>query len=290
MSTALTLLTQQCNLLKLRIHIQFKQNTVLPVFKGSMIHGWLGHAVKRIDERAFFALYGAHDDQQPKPYVVCPNEDHKTHWQAQELYYFDIVLVGQVTQLSGVLLKALEYGQTLGFGPQRTEFSLISVSSLLPGITKAGIHTTALSNWLTPQSESFENIELAVNFTTPVRLKVNGKILQHQAPNLSLLLKQVSRRFSQLCQFWVCDEPELIHGLYQELPLLGEYEQNSHIYFENWKRFSLKEKQQLPFGGLKGQVSYFGEIAPALPWLQIGEQLNVGGKTTFGLGKYQLIQ
>ena len=44
------------------------------------------------------------------------------------------------------------------------------------------------------------------------------------------------------------------------------------------------------FDGLKRQVSYFGEIAPALPWLQIGEKLNVGGKTTFGLGKYQLIQ
>ncbi|MFT5815044.1 MAG: hypothetical protein ACI9VT_002815, partial [Psychroserpens sp.] len=83
MSKALTLLAQQCDLLKLRIYIQFKQSTVLPAFKGSMLHGWLGHAVKHIDERAFFALYGEHDNQQPKPYIICPNEDHKTHWQAK---------------------------------------------------------------------------------------------------------------------------------------------------------------------------------------------------------------
>ncbi|AOW76260.1 hypothetical protein A3Q34_04935 [Colwellia sp. PAMC 20917] len=287
---ALTLLAQQCDLLKLRIYIQFKQSTVLPAFKGSMLHGWLGHAVKHIDERAFFALYGEHDNQQPKPYIICPNEDHKTHWQAKEVYYFDIVLIGQITQLAPTVFKALEYGQKLGFGSQKTPFSLISVSSLLPGKIKAGIHITSLLDWLTISPDAFEQRELAVNFITPVRLKFHGKILQNQAPNLPLLLKQISRRFSQLCQFWVCDEPELLRALYQELPVLGEHEQSDHIYFENWERFSLKEQRQLPFGGLKGQVSYYGEIAQALPWLQIGEQLSIGGKTTFGLGKYQLIE
>lgn len=38
-----------------------------------------------------------------------------------------------------------------------------------------------------------------------------------------------------------------------------------------------------------GQVSYLGEIANARPWLQLGEQLHIGGKTTFGLGHYTVI-
>lgn len=287
---ALTLIAQQCDLLKLRIHIQLKKETILPAFKGSMLHGWLGHALKHVDDRAYHALYGEHDNQQPKPYIICPSEDHKTHWQAQEIYYFDIVLIGQAAQLAPIVVQAIEHGQKLGFGAQRTPFTLVSVSSLLPGKVKAGIHTAPLFEWITFNENTFERTELAVNFITPLRLKVHGKILQHQAPDLALLLKQIVRRLSQLCQFWVCDEPELIKALYQELPILGDYEQNSHTYFETWERFSLKEKRQLPFGGLKGQVSYYGEIAQALPWLQVGEHINIGGKSTFGLGKYQLIE
>lgn len=286
---ALTLFAQQCDLLKLRIYIQFKQDTVLPVYKGSTLHGWLGHALKHVDERAYFVLYGDHAGQQPKPYVICPNEDHKTHWQANEVYYFDIMLIGQVTQLAPVLLKAVEYGQKLGFGSHKKPFQLLSVSSLLPGKIKAGLHVCSLIDWLTIIPETFEQQEVAINFVNPVRLTVQNKLLQHQAPNLTLLLKQVSRRLGLLCQFWVCDEPELINALYQELPILGDYEQNDHTYFESWHRPSLKEKIKLPFGGLKGQVSYYGEISASLPWLQAGQQLHIGSKTTFGLGAYQLI-
>ena len=77
---ALTLIAQQCDLLKLRIHIQLKKETILPAFKGSMLHGWLGHALKHVDDRAYHALYGEHDNQQPKPYIICPSEDHKTQY------------------------------------------------------------------------------------------------------------------------------------------------------------------------------------------------------------------
>jgi hypothetical protein len=58
---------------------------------------------------------------------------------------------------------------------------------------------------------------------------------------------------------------------------------SAHAYFEDWQRYSKKEQVNLPFGGLKGQVSYCGDIAQALPLLTIGQHLHIGGKTTFGL-------
>jgi hypothetical protein len=64
---------------------------------------------------------------------------------------------------------------------------------------------------------------------------------------------------------------------------------NAHVYFEDWQGYSKKEQVNLPFGGLKGQVSYCGDIAQALPLLTISQHLHIGGKTTFGLGAYQLI-
>lgn len=286
---ALYTLAQEFTLLKLRVYVQFKQNCELPEFKGSMLHGWFGHALKAVDERAFFALYGEHGQQQPKPYIICPSNDAKSRWQQNEIYHFDISLFGQAAQLGPVILQVLQHGQALGFGKENTPFNLISVSSLLPHKATPGIMPTRLIDWLSIENNELIQQEIALNFTTPVRIKTADNILKHKGPDLPLLIKQIARRFSQLTRFWVCDEQQLIDNLYSELPALGDYQQTDHCYYENWQRYSYKQQKQLPFGGLKGQISYFGEISNALPWLQIGEQLHIGGKTTFGLGKYQLI-
>jgi hypothetical protein len=290
MSSALQLISQNSDLLKLRVYVQFKQECNLPAYKGAMLRGWLGHALKAVDERAFFALYGDHDNQQPKPYIINPNEDLKSQYQKNEFYHFDIILLGVTTNLAPTLLKALNYGQTLGFGQNRTPFNLVSVASITPTKLQAGIVVTKLSDWLlSNNTHLLAQTEIALHFTSPVRIKVNGRILEKQVPELPLLLKQVARRLAQIARFWVCDDEELIKALYKELPCLGDHKTTSHLYFESWARYSFKEKTLQPYGGLKGQVSYFGEINAAIPWLQIGEQLNIGGKATFGLGHYHLM-
>ena len=77
MGPAFHFLAERFSLLKLRVYVQFQQGTELPSFKGSMLHGWFGHAIKAVDEHAFFVLYGSHGNQQPKPYLVCPSDDLK---------------------------------------------------------------------------------------------------------------------------------------------------------------------------------------------------------------------
>jgi hypothetical protein len=289
MSSALIELASQFNILKLRVYVRFNAECILPEFKGSLLHGWFGHALKHTDERVFHALFGVHDTQQPKPYLICPNEDLKTHWHKNELYYFDIFLFGEATQLGETIVRAIQYGQNLGFGKQRTSFSITCISSLLPQREQPGIHSTTLLDWFSKDIVMANQCEIALTFITPVRIKVANNILKNQGPDLVLFIKQIARRLTQLGRFWVCDEVELIKSIYSELPVFGDYEFTSHCYFEDWQRYSLKEKSALPFGGLKGQVSFYGEISNALPWLYIGEQLHIGGKTTFGLGNYQLI-
>ncbi|MEN9464696.1 MAG: hypothetical protein RL217_877, partial [Pseudomonadota bacterium] len=60
-------------------------------------------------------------------------------------------------------------------------------------------------------------------------------------------------------------------------------------YFEDWQRYSNSHQQFLPFGGLLGEFSYQGDIYNALDWLKVGQVLQIGGKTSFGLGCYKLI-
>lgn len=289
MPPALLALASRFPLLQLRFCVQLKRDAELPAYKGSLLHGWLGHALKAVDERAFHALYGEHDPLQPKAYVVRPNGDHKTGWHAQELYEFDLLLFGEAIRLADVVVEAARYGQRLGLGPQRTPFELVSVASVLPLSLRSGLHACTLGDWLPETTSASFHCEYALHYLTPVRLKQQGTIQKHSPPRLEDWLNHIARRLKQLGQCWVTDDPALYNALYGELPRLGDYETRAHVYHEDWQRFSLREQKLLPFGGLMGQVSYCGDIAPALPWLKVGEVLHVGGKSTFGLGRNAVI-
>jgi hypothetical protein len=287
----LAFLTNEFELLKLRFYVQLQEDTQLPAFKGSMLHGLLGHALKAVNEKAFFVLYGDHEQQQPKPYMVCPNEDLKTHWHKGEIYYFDIVLFGKATQISQSVVDAMVYGQKLGLGGRRCKYTLTSVCSVLPTKIASGIHKTTLAEWLQLAPIDFNEIEneIAIHFKTPIRVKSGGKIVKNKAPSLNEWVNHILRRLIQISRYWVVDNDDLFESLYDNRPNLGDYEVTQHVYFEDWQRYSLKDRQSLPFGGLQGQVSYFGDVQAALPWLKLGQLLHLGGKTTFGLGAYQLI-
>lgn len=61
------------------------------------------------------------------------------------------------------------------------------------------------------------------------------------------------------------------------------------LLWDDWARYSGRQKEWMQFGGLLGSVTYEGELSPFMPWLALGEWLHVGGKTSFGLGKYRIV-
>ena len=292
MAPALSYLAQHFRVLRLRITLRLEADWQLPAYKGSVFHGWLGQSAKQYDEHLFHVLFAEHDAGQPKPYALKLNEEHKTHWRRNELVWFDVTLFGEATQLAEQLVEALQSGCKLGLGDrvnqQRCPIELINVASITPFQRVPGIRQTYLSDWFTPIAES-EQIELALQLKSPLRLKRQGKVQETFKPDLYLLNQQTCRRLTLLSKFWVCDDANLLKDLNQSQPRLGEYQFTDHTYFEDWQRFSLKNKRLTSFGGLKGQLSYFGQINDAKPWLQVAEVLGVGGKTTFGLGHFDLI-
>jgi hypothetical protein len=93
----------------------------------------------------------------------------------------------------------------------------------------------------------------------------------------------------QLTKSWVCDDEDLLNCLAKE-PLGSEQcEISTSLYFEDWQRFSLKQQEFIPFGGFKGVVEIKNASPDFARWLKIGEQLQLGGKSTFGLGIYRLV-
>lgn len=277
----------QLRLLQLRCYVQLQRDCQLPAFKGSLLHGWFGHALMAVDSRVYDLFYGHHDAQQPKPYLITPNSQ-QTEWRAGEVFDFDITLFGAACELAPVLLRAFTAGEQLGLGPGRTPFTVLSVVSRLPGHDRIGLHTSQLLEWL-PDVSSSARLELALHLQTPLRLKDRQGRLLKQAPTLDDLLRAARQRLYLLARHWGGMDPALLAALGSSPLTLGDYTAQPACYLEDWQRYSFRQREQLPFGGLKGQLAFFGDIATALPLLLFGEQLHLGGKTTFGLGQYRLL-
>jgi hypothetical protein len=286
MTLALYELSSQFRLLKIQVTIVLEKAGQLPDFKGSMLHGWFGRALKGGGGNAYNVLFGSHAPNQPKPYVICPSEDHKTDYKKGEMYTFEVMLFGDAVVLADKVVASMKYGETLGLGHQRLRFKVVSIGSMTPTGVKSGVHIHRLQDWVHDITLNPEHThEVALQFVTPMRCKYKGEIIKQPVSDLNFWVNQTLRRLTQLTRFWVNDSQALIDDVYaQQLPTHVD-ESESYGYYEDWQRYSLKQKEQLPFGGVKGQVSFYGQLGLAPILLKIAEVIHIGGKTTFGLGK-----
>ncbi|WP_414199736.1 CRISPR system precrRNA processing endoribonuclease RAMP protein Cas6 [Pseudomonas sp. F1_0610] len=285
-ATALLQVASHMQVLRLHCTFEILQNGELPLFKGSTLHGWLGQQLLKQDPQLYNLMYAEHEQQQLKPYALACN-DQRTAVVEQATLSFELALFGSATQIAGRLLEAMS-SHPLGLGPTRIPIRLHSLASRTPQGLRIGIHPMPLLDWLVTIPANVQH-EVVLQLKTPLRIKHKGKILRQGVPPLSLVLAQVQRRLMLLVRSWVNADPALSRLLTTAVPL-GEHEAlHSPVYFEDWQRYSNRQSKHLPFGGLQGELSYRGDIFHALAWLQAGQLMQIGGKTSFGLGYYQLL-
>lgn len=277
----------QFKLVHLHITLQLQDDCSLPAYKGSMWHGWFGHAIKAVSEPAFYALYQQHDHEQPKPYAINPGFDQKTEWRAGELIQFSLRLFGAACDLQPIIVQALQQGEQLGIGAARTAVRLVAITAKGPAGDLATLSASPLADYLPVLTQPCKSLVLLLN--TPLRLKHQGKVLHNpQALTAELLAKQVRRRLMQLTKYWVTDDDMMLKSITRQALAAEQSKVKASVYFEDWQRFSLKQQEFIPFGGFKGAIEIEQVPAALYSWLKIGEQLQLGGKTTFGLGCYNV--
>lgn len=281
----------QFPLLRLEFTVQLQQDAILPAFGGSMVHGFLGHALRTVSEQAFQVCYSQQQNQQPKPYSVIPDPSAKKEWQAGEVYRFEIKLFGEAVHLSEMFVTAVQNWQTKGLGEQRTPYRLVQVQQRVGEKRMESLVTHSLAAHVQPEyffyDEMSEVQRVGLGFTTPLRIKSSGQILS-DVPSAHKFTPHIVRRFCQLLEHWVDVDPAMIHLSLSLTPPNLPIDEEQFTMLENWQRFSKKSQSSISFAGIKGQVNWQGELAAHIPWLALGEQLQIGGKTTFGLGCYQL--
>ncbi|MCW5204122.1 CRISPR system precrRNA processing endoribonuclease RAMP protein Cas6 [Desulfobulbus sp. US4] len=292
-SHSLRLLTVSKYLFRLRAETPLR----LPPYKGSALHGAFGHALKRISPFYYQQICEpGNDGAKPKPFVLLPPLEIEEQYPVGHLFTCELTLFGKAELFFPICHAALEFlGREMGLGHDRGKFSVEGVEQACP-FGADGFSTDVQSLTCQDIAESCSvpiiNDCLTIHLPTRLRLKSDGHLLS-QAPEFDLFLVRLLGRINTLSSLYGGGrmvEPELREQL---ITLARERIRLDPIGTDAcWRelpRFSGRQQQWMKFGGLLGSVTWQGaaeDFRPFLPYLAVGEWIHVGGKSSFGLGKY----
>lgn len=262
---------------------------ILPPYKGSALHGGFGHALKNVSPHYYKELFepGKSGDH-PKPFVLLPPLDTLNHYPAGHVFDMELTLFGDGVALFPICRAALEHlGKELGFSNNRGRYDIVEVAEARPAsIPEQGLRQGVSGQVISRGRAIRADGGLTLVFPTRLRLQNNGRLVRH-APPFPVLLARLLGRLNSLAAFYG-NGPLCSHDLREELL---HYASSVHLEQDTCRwhdlpRYSGRQKNWMKFGGLLGSVTYSGKLQPFLPWLALGEWTHVGGKTSFGLGKY----
>lgn len=278
----------------------------LPGFKGSALHGSLGHALRSLSPHFHDLLFnpaaggGNTKRELPKPFTLIPPLDGGDVIAAGQAFAFELTLFGNAIHHFPICLAAVGHlGKVLGLGNNRGKFSIGAVMLETPGGNARPVLDTngkliplpSIQPVNLPLSDSHgatSDQTVTIHLKTRLRLKHQGRLVR-EAPPFSLFIGRLIGRANSLANFYH-QNPSFDHERKQQWI---EQARNIHTaaigaHWRDLPRYSGRQKEWMKFGGLLGTVSYRGPLQPFLPLLELGTWMGVGGKTSFGLGKYEM--
>lgn len=304
---------------RLRCTLRAAAPAVLPPFKGSLLRGAFGHALRRLTcafgprqacpdcalrhtcayPRIFETriegdpppfLHGL--PTSPRPYIFEPGTDERTFAPGDPLP-FDLLLLGQAADLLPYALLAVERMARNGLGRDRVPFLLDGAKAATPSgswktVYAEGRISPALAALqpLLPSDAPLPAGRAVLRFLTPTRLKVRGRL--REEPGFRPLVFAALRRALELSWFHHPGAP--LDWTFR--PLL---DQASHIRvtartfrWHPWERYSNRQGRKIEMGGFVGMMHLEGDLQPFAGLLRMAEVLHVGKGATFGLGRVAL--
>lgn len=293
----------------LRFHLLAITPLQLSPYKGSTFHGAFGWALRRLYRPLYDLLYEPASTMLPageaarialpKPFVLVPPLETQCQYPPGSRLSCDLLLIGPACYSLTACLCAFEHLGREGLGPARGRFELERVERLVPGgapclvleqgrstVMHPGPPTTSqevIRGW---EDRDVDNVTLT--FDIRLRLKKDNCLLR-TCPEFATFLERLIARLNLLSGAYH-GGPMLEHGARRVL--LEQAKQvavcSHDLVWDDWARYSGRQKEWMRFGGLLGAVTYEGDLSPFMPWLALGEWLHVGGKTSFGLGKFRI--
>lgn len=294
-------------------HFEFEAEDPLlfPEFPGSTIRGALGRALRRfacaqrrgqcqeceLRETCPFGLFFAE--------TPSPEKGHPIRYYALEPPATQNVVAGQTWSFGLTLfdeapdyfpwlvIAAQQMGQE-GIGRRRAKSRLISVKQVNHLTdTQEEVYSNNLIKQANVAPQPEEVTQKASAFGSEVSLLTVTPLALHfhrisPAPlTAEVLITNIIRRL----RFLVPDlDKQMPSGWWKEaIKRTKEVEACDWTKIVQWKRFSHRQSQAVPMAGRVGMVRFTGNITELIPLLIVGELLQVGRHTTFGLGQYRLV-
>lgn len=244
----------------------------------------------------------------PRPYVIVPPLEGARRYQPGERFSFGITLIGNIVQLLPYILLSLPQLEAGGLGHclaenagKRGRFRVEKVETCHPfngerqaiyeaGQARVQVPTITMhaETW-TRRATQLDPSRIKLRFVTPLRLVDR----EHLVKRLTFrpLIHRLLERYLALEFHYGNQHASIIWE--EQAAYLRKAEAivctADHTTWLECTSHSNRQKRSTPIGGLVGEVTFEGDLAPFLVLLVAGEVIHAGKNAVKGNGKYHLV-
>ena len=225
-------------------------------------------------------------------------EDTREYFEAGDELEFNLMLIGRTIVYFNQYLQAFYYFGMQGMGAEHVRFQIAKVSNTLgetlvegSSVYKERLTIMHVSDYVRYRFSSGEIKRMLdadrcrMVFQSPLSLKFQGKMQEDFRPDA--LFAAIERRVYILnCYEGLSEEGENIERPAEEhLPIV----EKEKAWPVKMKRYSGTQNSKVTFSGIRGWCDLRGLDESMLQLLLAGELLHIGKNTSFGFGKYTLV-
>lgn len=240
-----------------------------------------------------FAPHFAHKTKYiTPPFIIEAPNFENNEWNIGERKILTIILfandVSQYFEFANIVHKM----GRLGIGKERIQFTINRITQHLQNGEQIELwnDNTDHMNDITLEKRIWKipstNIsKMLIHLVTPHRFVKQGKLVEELT--LEIYFENILRRLELLASLYgeysseMNNEHVIDEDFYLQLDSIN-------VMWDEWQRYSARNKKEMKFGGLVGSFVISGDIAPILPYLQFASYAHIGKQVVFGLGKSEL--
>ncbi len=261
------------------------------------------------------AQFLKHTSKIPSPIIIEPPLTTRRNFTSDDTIDVSLILIGKgIEYLPYLIYVFTEIGKSgigAGLHPRGDKrrggrFEVLQVADNIGGEIIYSNADNILSDrcqiidWqkAVTQTAGADSI-VSLDFLTPVRIKETKGEKRRLArlEGFSQIITNLYWRMLQLAYFhcnpWDWEDERFSELAAKASNLRRELSQISCIditenktYWQDYDRWSNRQKTKMTLGGFMGKASFFGDIGAYLPLLYLGQYTHLGKQTMFGLGKY----
>ena len=242
--------------------------------------------------------------QRPRPYVLRPPVDPARHYAPGAALAFGLALIGPVARLFPYLVMAAQAIEQSGLGRRmpanggrRGALQLAAITAVNPlagarqplyqrdhaQVQAPGLPITPAD--VATYAAALPTDRLTLQFRTPLRLIDGDRLVKRFDPRP--FVQRLAWRLDQLAVAYgdgapLCDRAALTTQL-DQLSLADD-----QTTWVDVVSYSSRSRQRTPIGGLVGQVTLAGDLAPLRELLVWGSLIHVGKNAVKGDGWYTI--